>query len=407
MISDDLEELYKLLRGSRSANAVLDARALIQENKAVLAFAKLVDARESYMESRSRLLKQVPEEQFKGTSKEDVRNRKVLLRKQEKTHEILKAFEEVMPLVERVAKREEAAAAAEAVSVTVDEIEDEDDEPELVVSPADPSIDDDDAPADDEAVDEPDAPIPSRLATSADITQRFVEAFNDHDDDGQLDLVNDEFGFREVNSDDDIYPSAVYLIRLNEKNFLVRTALTAASDRTIELESVTDERVIKPFSREDFFALGKRHRMVLLTKSLIVEDSSSFDDDDDDENGEQHVLDMAAFGQLLTAAQRSGLVSGADQIGHVRDREFRMEKYDLAYQAIDAIFSRFTADASQRAQQLVREDNDISAGRLKISPKDLQAKRIRDRMQTQEVERARRRFQVVLEGLRVLGSGVS
>ena len=118
--------------------------------------------------------------------------------------------------------------------------------------------------------------------------------------------------------------------------------------------------------------------------------------------GEPKVLDSGAFGQLLSAAQRSQLVSGADQIGHVRDREFRMGKYEHAFQAIDSIFARFSASASQRTQQLSHEDAEIAAGRIKISPKDLQAKRTRDRMQTQEIERAKRRFQVVLEGLRIL-----
>ena len=79
-----------------------------------------------------------------------------------------------------------------------------------------------------------------------------------------------------------------------------------------------------------------------------------------------------------------------------------MGNYDLAFQTIDAMFARFMASSGQRAQSLAREDAEIAAGRIKISPKDLQAKRARDRSQTQEIDRAKRRFQVVLEGLRVL-----
>jgi hypothetical protein len=121
-----------------------------------------------------------------------------------------------------------------------------------------------------------------------------------------------------------------------------------------------------------------------------------------DESAEVRVMDMGTFSQLLTSAQRCGLVPGADQIGHVRDREFRKGQYDLAFQTIDSLFTRFSAAASQRTQRLAKEDADISSGRIKISPKDLQAKRSRDRTEGQEVERAKRRFQVVLEGLRVL-----
>jgi uncharacterized protein (DUF3084 family) len=144
--------------------------------------------------------------------------------------------------------------------------------------------------------------------------------------------------------------------------------------------------------------------MVLL---ILRENREEMIEEEIEEEGDQlgadpNVLDSGAFSQLLTSAQRSGLVPEADQIGFVRDREFRMGKYDLAFQTIDGLFARLMASASQRTQSIAREDADIAAGRVKISPKDLQAKRSRDRMQTQEIERAKRRFQVVLEGLRVL-----
>ncbi|MBL6725101.1 MAG: hypothetical protein ISQ09_08425, partial [Rubripirellula sp.] len=115
-----------------------------------------------------------------------------------------------------------------------------------------------------------------------------------------------------------------------------------------------------------------------------------------------NVLDLGSFSQLLTSAQRSGLVPNADQIGYVRDKEFRLGIYDKAFQSIDMMHNRFLADAGQRQARLTREDVDIAAGRIKISPRELQAKRARDRVQTQEIDRAKRRFQVVLEGLRIL-----
>ena len=117
---------------------------------------------------------------------------------------------------------------------------------------------------------------------------------------------------------------------------------------------------------------------------------------------QQNILDLGSFSQLMTSAQRCGLVPNADQIGFVRDKEFRQGKYDKAFQSIDMMHNRFLADAGQRLARLSREDVDIAAGRIKISPRELQAKRSRDRMQTQEVDRAKRRFQVVLEGLRIL-----
>jgi hypothetical protein len=179
-------------------------------------------------------------------------------------------------------------------------------------------------------------------------------------------------------------------------------------DELVALISVVDDRPIKPFTRSAFLKLGKHRKMVMLTKKQGAAAGSSSDqgssgpDREDPDPDDQSVLDMGAFSQLLTAAQRSGLVSGADQIGHVRDKEFRMGKYDLAFQAINSIYSRFAASSGQRLQRLNREEADIAGGRIKISPKELHAKRIRERSQTQEIDRANRRFQVVLEGLRVL-----
>ncbi|TWU55168.1 hypothetical protein [Rubripirellula reticaptiva] len=420
MITDDLQALYMLLRGSRSATSVLDARALVQENKAVAAHVKLIDAREAYMESRSRLLKQDPEKQFAGKSKEDLHNRKVLLRKQEKTREILKAFDELMPAIERMAKREETAAEIEKIKVAEEEAADSNEQPSPIQLDDDSSFDDevpdDKVPEDKSSDDEnDDGSSVTMLLKPSDVSEEFSAAFLNSDDDKRLDLVNGSYGFREVEGERDIYPSAVYLIRTGDKSFLVKTAITAATDTTVELSSLADKQSFKPFSRSDFIGLGKRRKMVLLTKTLSIDDDSfgqsnnsqTGETNSDGEHSQQHVLDMAAFSQLMTAAQRSGLFSGADQIGHVRDREFRLEKYDKAYQSIEAMHSRFSAAAGQRAQQLVRDEADISSGRVKISPKDLQAKRTRDRIQTQEVDRTERRFQIVLEGLRVLSAGVT
>ena len=414
MITDDLQELYKLLRGSRSATSVLDARALIQEKNVVAAHVKLIDARESYMESRSRLLKQDPNKQFAGNSKQDEHNRKVLVRKQEKTLEILKAFEELMPQIERLVKREEAAEAAEEIKLAEEEAADDAPESGIdgVAELDDPSRVEEN-PGDESSADDESNSDVTVLATPSDFDTKLIAQYRKLDEDKRLDLINANFGFREVSSQQDIYPLAVYLIRTGGTRYLCKTALTAATDSSIELVDLVGEQSLKPFPVADFIEFGQRRKMVLLTKTLSIDDASlgqlgSGGRDDspssNDSDKQQHVLDMTAFSQLMTAAQRSGLFSGADQIGHVRDREFRMQDYDLAYQSIEAMHSRFAAAAGQRAQQLTREETDISTGRLKISPKDLQAKRTRDRLQTQEVDRAQRRFQIVLEGLRVLSS---
>jgi len=225
----------------------------------------------------------------------------------------------------------------------------------------------------------------------SDISTEFCRAFSDSKGDERLNVIMGWFGFREVQSEDDLHGDSLYFIQASDQSFLVCTPAQADMGETIALSSVVDDRPIKPFTRKEFLKLGKRRKIVLLTKkqdssgegeSVDAEqtsaaggeqDSAESSEAESSDSSEPSVLDMGAFGQLLTAAQRSGLVAGADQIAYVRDREFRMGKYDLAFQAIDAMFSRFTTSSSQRAQQLVREDADIAAGRLKMSPKDLQA----------------------------------
>lgn len=401
MIADDLQQLYMLLRGSRSAIQVLDAKALVQESNFVAAHEKLIDSRESYMESRSRLMKQDAAAMYTGKSKEDDRNRRTLLRKQEKTKEILKAFEELMPAIEKMSKRQQQTAAADAEAARVQAIDET--EPEFDAGlPKD-------APENEAGIE--------MLATPADVSESFVRAYQGAIGEEKLDVINEVFGFREVTSDDDIYPNAVYFIRTSQQMFLVRSPAILDDGEPIRLTSLADRQNLQPFSRSDFLKLGTRRKMVLLTKRLLLDGSDleagsnadvvpkgDANDSADESTTPDGGLDMGTFSQLLMAAQRSGICSGADQIGHVRDREFRLQKYDLAFQSINALYSQFSAAANSRTQALTREDADIASGRIKISPKDLQAKRTRDRMQSQEVERAGRRFQVVLEGLRVLAA---
>jgi hypothetical protein len=77
-------------------------------------------------------------------------------------------------------------------------------------------------------------------------------------------------------------------------------------------------------------------------------------------------------------------------------------RYQQALQLIESQFQAFQGRAAQRTQQLAREDLDIASGRIKMSGRELQIKRQRDRQQTQAVDRARTRFSRVLEGLRML-----
>ena len=133
---------------------------------------------------------------------------------------------------------------------------------------------------------------------------------------------------------------------------------------------------------QKFLELGKKLRLVRLVPKTAA-DAASADEVGDawamsEEQGhnvveaqEQGILDKGTFSQLHDAAQRSGLVPNADVIAYTRDREFRLKDYQKAFQAIEGLFGKFCAAATQRDQRLRREDLDIAAGKIKISPKQL------------------------------------
>lgn len=399
MDADQFQDLYKLLRGNREAITVLDAKALFMEKKTEKAYQKLSESRETFVESHSRVLKQSPEQQLDPKARDADRQLKKLKRKQDKTIEIVKAYDEMLPQLEKLAERELRRRELE-----------ENREPDVTA----PEPQSDAAAETNEASD-------VRIARSSDLNESLIAALSEAKMEQRLNIINESFGFREVQSDEDLHGDALYYVQTSKAAILACTPSVSEMSELIHLTSVIDQRPIKPFSRSAFIKLGTSRKMVLLTVSDNREDLRENEDEPeapsgslkrdqprsdgetpDEDSADQNVLDLGAFSQLLTSAQRSGLVTDADQIGYVRDREFRMGKYELAFQTIDAMFTRFMSSAGQRTQNLAREDADISAGRIKISPKDLQAKRSRERAQTQEIERAKRRFQVVIEGLRVL-----
>lgn len=415
MDAEDLQELYKLVRGSRSAVMVMDAKGLFQEKKMSQAMTLLGEARDVYAEGRTRLFRQQPDASAKG--KEAERQAKRITRKQKQAKETLQRFDELIGQLERLAEREERQQAKlngskpEPAAAPTSLEPDSGNESDLDVEQTlDLDSDADIEPATESRSGAADGESELPPARPHQLSEAFSTSYAAASSEERLDLVGREFGFRQVRGEPDILPDTLYFIHSGEKSFLVRTSTQVDTDGDIELVGAVDDRSMKPMSRKAFLKLGKKRRMVLLTEKHPVgvtdasDDDASADavDDDSDDESEPKVLDIGAFSQLLTSAQRSGLVPSADQIAHVRDREFRLGKYDLAFQTIDGLYNKFTASMNQRNQRLIREDADIASGKVEMSPKDLQAKRARDRQQTQEIERARRRFQVVLEGLRLL-----
>jgi hypothetical protein len=112
--------------------------------------------------------------------------------------------------------------------------------------------------------------------------------------------------------------------------------------------------------------------------------------------------DRGALTQLLTAAQQCGLVINADAIIEVRDRELRAGRYQKAFDTIERIYAQVTAQIARRQEELRRQDIQYRSGALKMSPKQWMLLQRRETEKTQRIERARRHFARVLDGLTVL-----
>ena len=113
-------------------------------------------------------------------------------------------------------------------------------------------------------------------------------------------------------------------------------------------------------------------------------------------------IEFGAFTQLLTAAQQCGLVANTDAIVTARDREFRLGRYQRAFDIIEGLYLQLNARAAQRQGELRRQEIQYKSGTLKLTSREWMLRQRQATEQTQKIERARRQFARLLDGLRVL-----
>lgn len=418
MTPESFQQLYKLIRGSKCAAKVIEAQNLATENDFQGSLANLREARQAYSDHYSRTLKQadLAAPNQLAPPKDGKKQQKL-----EKIQQAMTHFDQLIEKIERRAQRSPSPLRSE--------------------SPHHPPSRTPNSAASDQTSDNDSAIRTFNTNTSRSLIKRLrelcVAPTNLNLEPKQLAT---HFRLEKVENIDDIQIEGVYLIQTQQANVLTQIQsikpLPVTGESTTHLTSLLDERPIKPVTVKGLLQLASKQSCFLViapetgksetddtntqqssksTPAPIQSEEAGRDEElgSAEPSGEvqpsktstvdhQNILDLGSFSQLLTSAQRSGLVPNADQIGYVRDKEFRQGKYDKAFQSIDMMHNRFLANAGQRLARLSREDVDIAAGRIKISPRELQAKRSRDRVQTQEVDRAKRRFQVVLEGLRIL-----
>jgi hypothetical protein len=206
----------------------------------------------------------------------------------------------------------------------------------------------------------------------------------------RLAVLRSRYRVEPVPADHAFEDDAVYFVVGGRKNYLIRTLSPAIADGRLHFHAWPGGTPMQPL------ALDRLAAAVALQRILQVHPKPA------DMAERDRILDVGGFSQLVEAAQRSGLVPGIATIIQVRDCEFRLGKHMQALQLMESLLQAFVVKAGQRSQQLAREDQEIASGRLRMSPRELQAKRARDRQQTQAIERARTRFMRVVEGLRTI-----
>ena len=280
MDADDFQDLYKLLRGSRCAVAVLDARALFVERKMADALLKMTEARASFAESRHRVLRQDPEKTVDSKAKDRDRQIKKIKRKQEKAQETLDAFDEILPVLTKLSERQterqarQTAAQPSGTSPRASAVVDEASHGSSDAGSSDAGQDsysDFDSIAEgplaenSQDVYSAGASGPQRPVCAADFTPEFMKKFGGCRGEEKLDLIGKHFGFRPVDNELDVIGDGVYLIQTKKRTMLVSLPLESCEADEFRLLNLVDKKRIKPVTRVAFLDLGARRKMVLLT----------------------------------------------------------------------------------------------------------------------------------------------
>jgi hypothetical protein len=383
------DELYRLLRGTPSASALVEAKSLYSEEKYAECVRLLESTTKSYTQSRTvTLSKDLSHVEDVAPAKLD-RETKKLVRKQEKANDVLEQMQELIEKVRRSIR----------LSGTI---------PRPVPIPTSGLLD----------------AKPTSIATTVEsddmrpLRELLVRAINPAQ---ELEVIEAFFEIRPLNNGLEIQAGDTLLAMSGGKHHLLMVNTPAIKGGALSIRSAIDGSRMKPLPldmvnrsiQNSKLHLAMRHPSTPAFSRVssplasgsptsqppLVETPSDSGSRLSIQQRDQ-ILDPGAFSQLVDAAQRTGIVPGIATIIQVRDCEFRLGKYHLAMQLMESQLSAFVGSVSQRAQRLKREDQDIASGRVKMSPKDMAAKRARDSKETELIERARTRFTRVLEGIR-------
>ncbi len=351
----DLHELKSSLADARYENDFTNAMATFLRNEFEVVAAHLEEVKAGYAETQMRLLYR--DTNAKGLSKKDAH---ALADKQAAVRQILTRFDEVIKSLQLKAAKEAARESA--------------------------------------------VPAGDRNTIAGRLPQDFVQTFeNATNAVSRAEVVDRHFCSVPVRTTGDVKPATVYALRRGESLTLLVTGDRFPTSTVIPLHDPISGKPLKPLTLHDFLALGKNEELVQLQPRQRNADAGSADASATESGSAFRFtsLDLTDFNQLLLAADQSGLISSVP-LSNARDQYFRQQKYQHAFGTIERAYQEFINKAGQRLARLREEEKSYRQGRLKMSPREWQEKQRQNIAQTQRVERARKHFKLVMDGLRIL-----
>lgn len=251
MTVDDLQDLYGELRGSRSAPAIMDARAFFLERQWADSHTKLNEAYEKYRESRQRILRQDPEKEVDAKAKDRDRQVRRLQRKQDKAREIIQKFETYLPQLERLAEKDRAKEVSKAATPTDSPSEqpDDDDAPDVQVTP----------------------PLPQdrQIVTKDSVDEAFLNQFSVLIGDRQLEFVSGRFDFQPLTDPQQVISDAIYLLRKGDRCMMIHAETLADDTDSDDNAKLLCVDIVKAKNRVELspnamVRLSQKRKLVLL-----------------------------------------------------------------------------------------------------------------------------------------------
>jgi hypothetical protein len=355
-ILQELDALYDSLRGAPYVTALIEAKKAFQSKDFVETLRVVRKTGDLHHQMHLQLLQQDPAKERR--SKDDIQK---IEARQAKVKGVLARFVEVAQQIEKLARvqPEEPKSAISA-------------KPQPAVEPL------------------------LSVPISADFRNEFEAAESEA---AQLRVVSEWFHSRVVEAEKYMVPGALFSLRHQGRIHLLRFAKRNAALATLTFESALSAKPLKPIPLETVLDLGAKQ---LLHRLLPKHYHDTSEEQDKSDDYTVSIINKGSFTQLQMAAQATGLLPNADAIGFVRDHEFRIKKYQEAFDRIEGIFIHLRTAADQRMQRLRQDEISYKSGTLKMTPKQWLMKQQRDTAQSQGILRALRYFTKVLDGLRIL-----